>query len=236
MKIRSVLIYSFAVMAIACANEELFLKAHQNYIQKDYATALQHYQLIPNKGAAVWYNMGNCAYKMNDFKAALAYWNSAEHVSHDVQQLKAIWLNQKKLAQKIDKEIMVTTKKTYRATFPFYYLKIIPMSFLQLLFLSVWFIVWFLIYRRKKKLVPLMVLVNGICGVGLLIKQEYCQEIALVAMPTAYVYAGPHKSFHQVGTLDMLTEVAVNEQRNDWCKIKNKKIVGWMLTDSITKV
>ena len=81
-------------------NEELFLQAQKQYEQKNFDKARELFASIPNKGEAVWYNLGNCAYKMQDFQAALVYWNCAEYSATTFKQLRDIWQNKLVLCKK----------------------------------------------------------------------------------------------------------------------------------------
>src|ERR1700722_3305000 len=59
-------------------NQEIFLRAHKLYEQKEIEQAYALYQSIENKGSAVWYNMGNCNYKLGKFLEAYACWHQAK--------------------------------------------------------------------------------------------------------------------------------------------------------------
>lgn len=69
------LCWSFTLAA--STSQELFLQGNEYYKQKEYAKALSHYEKIPNKGAAVWHNMGNSAYKNGNTVHAQLYWKRA---------------------------------------------------------------------------------------------------------------------------------------------------------------
>jgi tetratricopeptide (TPR) repeat protein len=67
----------FARTLSAQTAQELFLRANEQYRAGDFDTALATYQKISPKGAAVWYNMGNCAFQKNDQARATLYWQRA---------------------------------------------------------------------------------------------------------------------------------------------------------------
>ena len=51
--------------------KESFLQANVVYAQEEFKQALYVYQRIDNKGAAVWFNMGNCWYHLKQYVDAL---------------------------------------------------------------------------------------------------------------------------------------------------------------------
>src|SRR5579872_6344111 len=88
--------YAFACLA---SEEENFLQAYRCYGNKDYARALELYQSIPSKGSSVWYNMGNCAYHMQDYAHAHVYWKQASNQAR-ADQLQDIAYNLAVLEEK----------------------------------------------------------------------------------------------------------------------------------------
>lgn len=88
MKVFFILLLFFSSFVHAQSWQEIFLQANNCYGNKEYEKALHLYEQIPNKGAATWYNMGNCAYKKGDNLHALLYWKKAERydsnaIAHD---------------------------------------------------------------------------------------------------------------------------------------------------------
>lgn len=69
------------ISAFCCARDvqETFLQANNCYKNKEYQKAFDLYNSIACKGCSTWYNMGNCAFKMNKPVDSLIYWRKAQH-------------------------------------------------------------------------------------------------------------------------------------------------------------
>lgn len=73
------------------ADNSLFAQANQSYLQKDYAKAADIYQNIINDGnenAFVYYNLGNCYYRMNKYGLAILYYEKAKLIEPNDESIK----------------------------------------------------------------------------------------------------------------------------------------------------
>ena len=59
--------------------EEIFLRANEAYHEKEFQKALSLYDTIYPKSSVVYYNMGNCWYRLGNNLEALLCWRKAEH-------------------------------------------------------------------------------------------------------------------------------------------------------------
>ncbi len=59
-------------------NQEHFLAGNQLYQQAQFQAALTEYQAINPKNSVVWYNLGNCAYHLEQYFDASLFWKRAQ--------------------------------------------------------------------------------------------------------------------------------------------------------------
>jgi hypothetical protein len=59
-------------------NQEHFLSGNQLYQQAQFQAALTAYQAINPKNSVVWYNLGNCAYHLEQYLDASLFWKRAQ--------------------------------------------------------------------------------------------------------------------------------------------------------------
>ena len=69
----------------AGSQEEIFLRANKLYQQHKFQDALTLYNTLSHKGPAVWENIGNCAYYLEDYSHAIAYWYRAQRYINSPQ-------------------------------------------------------------------------------------------------------------------------------------------------------
>ena len=79
---RSLLIFIFSVLSLIlwADNKALMQQAEQQYQTGEYAAALESYQEIENSGkesSSLYYNIGNCFYKLGESTQAILYYERA---------------------------------------------------------------------------------------------------------------------------------------------------------------
>ena len=128
--------------------EETFLRANNYYEHNDNEQAFALYQSIEHKGPAVWFNMGNCVYKRGHYVDALLYWRRAEkHATYN-----AIFTAINNNYKLLEKELRITNKRTgWRRLLQ--YLSVVPLLWMQLIFLFFWIVLLIVLRRliRKKR-------------------------------------------------------------------------------------
>jgi tetratricopeptide (TPR) repeat protein len=66
------------VRVVAGNVQEVFLKGNVAYLAGNIDGALKLYQTIDPKGPAVWYNLGNCYYRIGNYPEAIVAWRRAQ--------------------------------------------------------------------------------------------------------------------------------------------------------------
>ena len=235
--IRKIIIILFSLFVLemqAQQAQELFLHGNKAYEFGEYPVALRHYQSIRKKGAAVWYNMGNCYYHTQDYARAIACWQRSlkgalPSAYADAQRNSAL------AYQKLGKSRTVTIfeRVLSRATHR------MPIAIAQLLFLCIWFFLWIIALRWYKTgfIYALMFfLCVGVLFFGMVLMRQYryqTQQHGIVVDPIVSLYAGPHSHFHAMGTIEIGDAIELIEKRPGWYKVSKGGQYGWVLADTI---
>ena len=207
------------------------------YEQKEYDQASVLLRDIHPKNSVIWYNMGNCAYKKNEYEYALSYWRCAyASASSDVK--KHIAYNIDVVEQKMGRSNQTSFVKNIYDAY-----RSIPLIIFQLFFLLPWFLLLLFIKRYKhgtkyKSLFFVSLLfMTIVSGVVLGFKYHIIkQRRGIVMKHQVSLFAGPDEQYHILGFLDGASEVVVHEQRPSWYKISYKQGSGWLMQDSIVVV
>lgn len=230
-------LFFFTSFVMARDVEETFLRANKYYQENKLVEAKEEYEKINNKGTATWYNLGNCHYKLDDHINALVCWRRAQQqaVSHELDSI----------AYNID----VVEDKLGKHTEQTWYTKLehvlLPRSLfmLQALFLIFWYLLFVCMrwYKRgmhyKTVALALLFVFNAISISALVMKYQInarCQGI--VVQQKASLFAGPDEHYHVVSSVDCADEVIIQEQRENWCKVKYKDTVGWLQKSSVASI
>jgi hypothetical protein len=222
----------------AASEQELFLRGNDYYGKHEYVSALNAYEAMQNKGRSVWYNMGNCAYKIGNKPQALAYWKRSQQGAH-AHELADIQYN----IHVLEKEYETHTEKYFwqrlysvisEAATPY------SLTMLQMVFLAVWFLLLYVWkkYGYKNFWLLLGVLaINILCAALLIVKYSTMhQRVGIVTGNQVALYAGPNEQYHTLGLVDEMAQVLVQEQRNSWCKVNYAQLTGWVPSDKILVV
>ena len=225
MKLLYLFLFTFFSLS-AQSWQESFLHANEYYKNKNYDEALRLYQKIPNKTAAVWYNMGNCSYKKSDYAHALLYWQRARSLANQG------------LCKAIDYNCAQAYKKINMQPLPSSIFPHIPPLLLQIAFLAFFILflsTYFFLLKKKKLLVAIIANIT-LAFLGILNYASYSKSIqtkGFVITPVANLYAGPDTHYGQKGTITMGNTLPVLDKKNKWLKVANGKEIGWLAENNI---
>lgn len=228
----------WCVSYINAQPQEQFLHANYMYNAGDYQAAFDVYNAIPNKGRAVWYNMGNCAYKNKNYLDALIYWTRAERCATwseyvDIQTNKAhahhiLGIPQPK------KHIF----ESYQwCALPWYWSWFFIQS-ICVIIAMVLFVLWSRsVYRWQR--ISLLCMYILLCLGGYHLYRWYQiqhAQYAYVSDKSTNVYNRPDIRSHERGKLSYISKVCILEQLDDWSKIKAHGVTGWVQTTSLSVI
>ncbi len=220
----------FSALHANSADEETFLRGNQLYMQEKYADAIKSYERMNNTSNAVWYNLGNCFYQQGDYLRAYAYWRKAAKTASG-HQYQAIAANIRMAEKHLGKEpnFFDTTWSVVDSWSPLA---------TQLLFLFFWCILLGLAcawYKKRRWLLLLILVFVALCAAGAVGLKYYRmhRQIGIITKDQAQIFTGPDTSYQSIAQLPHATEVAIVEQREQWIKIKDKHLKGWMAREDL---
>lgn len=225
--------------ALARDVQETVLMAHKLFEQGQIDQALELYDSIEKKGAATWYNKGMCYYKKGDYLNALVCWKKAER--------DARWGELPDIQYNIDqayKELNIQPDNTfihslYRRVMR--YLSLLTFYGWQLLFLAEWMLLLLLAARlargRRYGMLSILSLLVVLLAAALYMKHDICNtQYGIVVKNNLVVYAGPDKAFHELGNLTRAYQITVCENQENWLKVRDDVLVGWVCHEGIALV
>lgn len=215
-----------------------FSQANDLYKQMKYTDAYKLYQDIEQPNARVYFNMGNCAFELNQYGRSLWHFRQAEELwgFADRKDLKN---NIKLVMNKLEKARSFKSNANQWAFSVVYDLtKSFPLIIFQILFLLFWtclFVYARRLIRRKQKMVfALLVMGVFISGALLLIRQERAiRSWGIVLEREVALYAGPNETYQKIGTLYEGKELLIEQERKDFVRVKSKNAQGWILRSSL---
>ena len=214
-----------------------FNKAHSFYKEKEFEAALKLYQEIEPKTSALFYNIGNCYYKLNQYSKALAAWKKAQHDWgwRSMQELRHnIFQAEKKLNLISEKSSGLKSLTSLFNTQVTLLLIRTPVLWFQLLALISWILLFgYISYaRRKKKKIVTVPLFMTLALVVSLLGLKYGQKSqvqAIVINSDAVVRSGPGDDFQSLSTIPEGTTVTVKKNVDGYAKIQSAKAtIGWI--------
>lgn len=203
---------------------DLFAQAHNLYQKKECTQALALYDQIPHKGAATWYNMGNCAYKLNDQIHALLYWKRAYHFGNATIQKNS--LENMKLLSIPHRDAATSHAQTNP----------LLMQILFFCIFSVFLILGYFLVRTKRWVFLAMCFSVLVYAGYVTYQVSIAAKQALVMHNDATLHAGPGPEFHQLGTLNAGTTVTILKQYPEWAQITFDGQRGWIENKQIEKI
>ncbi len=228
-------------------SEESFLLATQAYKSGDFSKAYEEFAKIPEKNAAIHYNLGNCAYQQGKYGYALLHWRRAERDwgFFGREELSA---NMKLVRKKIsvsegeqkDQGPLVTILSsgkalknacvsTIRAT---------PIIWLQILVLLLWMVLFGALrylFRHKHKIIITFLFISQVLAAGMLaLKYNYTLKMSgVIVEKTVPFMSGPGKTYTQIMLLPEAKECVILKESDGYYKVKTNGSVGWIQKSAV---
>lgn len=231
----NVLIFFLFLFGFQCSwaesNQEKFLRANLLYSQGAFDKALEKYSLTPDN-MAKWFNLGNCFYKLGYYAQAMALYKKALKLAESYKDYENINFNIEKTKEKLGKNSSDFSYSLMQ------YVRLLPMIYLQVLFLFIWYIT-FLLFRKlinKKAYLRLFCLMFvSLITLGLIIDRyvEQNKKTGIIISGDNLIYAGPDKNYHIIGKLNLSDEVYIKKQVSGWMQVSNSTVKGWVSANFI---
>lgn len=219
-------------------NQEQFIAAHALYDAQQYQKALDGYDAIADKTSAVWYNMGNCAFQLEQYDLAVLYWRKAERGAPAELQ-KHIIRNMQHAAQHIadlhhKQPHAIAHHQLKQWLLPF------SLLFWQLIFLVLWALFMlacaYYMYRARGLVLAMLFGVVGVSGVLLYHRHTYAAHQYAITLQATDLFVGPNKEYHALTQIPSGSEVRLLEHREGWHKVRYRDLVGWVFADTLAEV
>lgn len=228
-----IIFFILSLMDYDCfaTTQETFLYANSLYAQGDYGKAQTLYESISNKGAAVWYNLGNCYYHLERYPEALACWKRSCMFGNY-----SWYADVKHNCKHVQELLGVQKNDLWYEPFIQYIMKY-SLLWWQLLVIILCSVVAFLILwgDNKKyqagKIALCCTLCLGISCLGIRYWQS-SRNFAFIVQE-ASLMAGTDERFSKLAQLKKGEEVLVYEQQGPWVKVATGETIGWILAESI---
>ena len=225
------------------ANDSLFINANEHYANENYLEAIEKYESIINnnlESAELYYNLGNCYYKIDEIHKAIYYYEKTlKHTSDFNDATENILLCQSKLIDKID----VMPELFYKTIF----MKIKnSLSFNNWFYLTI-LLIWlafllsiFRIFRSKKTFILTNLLIVSLIlfFITSSVNRDYTNiRSAIIYVSSTNIMSAPSEKSTKLFTLHIGTKINIQDQIGNWLNINilnGKK--GWILLKDIKEI
>ncbi len=248
-RLRNIIVLLLTVTTLLAAqsgSKRFFEEGNQAYAQGDYHTALQWYQRIESMGyesSELYYNIGNCYYKLDEIGNAILYYERARKLTpHDKEILENLQLANLKVVDRIELPPRFILFEWWDA-FKFYLTlpqltRLSAISYVLFVLLLTLYI--FLRHPRWRKVVLIFMITAAVFMLitsyllYLNVQHEKENKEAVVLAPVVTVLSAPEENGTDVFVLHEGVKVRLGEQRGEWVKIslpdgKN----GWLKMETL---
>ncbi len=209
-----------------------FEQGNTAYREGNYQEAIQHYQAVLNTGfesSQVYYNLGNCYYKLDQIGRAILYYEKALRIDPNDPDIRLnLEIANLKTADRLEtppKFFLFAWWDSLKRAFSQKELTYLLLGFYILSILLV--IAWlFLRFHRRRGWVVTLLSISATLTVlwaYLLISSiqaESQQRSAIVLPASVSVLSAPEENSTDVFILHAGVKVSVEEQRGEWMKIR----------------
>jgi len=229
--------------------DEVFQTASQSYENKDFAQSLQQFLSIENEGiinADLYYNIGNCYFRLNQIGKAILYYEKAlkvdSHHNAAKRNLKYVLTFTKDKQADDETDFLSSFKEKIFSFFSLNFLCVSSLFFFIAIILMINIII--IKFRNREKTVPIFIIsifvvflvISGI--LSFLKFNSYHQENQAVLISSTVIgYSGPDEEFTRVFTIHEGMIFEIEKQENDWSLIKLPNgLGGWILSETFERI
>jgi len=250
-KIISTFFLAFLAFSIFAVNQidAIHQEATNAYNDKDYQTALEKFSLIENEGiinADLYYNIGNCYFRINEIGRAILYFKKSLKVESDHQAARrnleyALTFTK----DKQNSENVNVIRSFWLKAFDSFSINLLAIITLVIFSIIIMLICLMIIhYRNREKTVPIFIttififLFSAFLIISILKWQEFHKTDEAVLLSTSAIgFSGPGEDFTRVFTIHegMIFTIERNEENWSLIKLENG-LGGWIKKDTFVKI
>jgi len=239
---------TLSISSFATPQEQL-KTANDSYSKGKYEEAIKQYQSIlseDNISTDIYYNLGNCYYKIDDVPNAILNYEKALKLKPDNEDvLFNLKMANKLTIDKIDRLPELFIGSTWRnlvtsKTVDGWAYYTIGLIFLSLLFFVSYLLMQQIIIKKAGFYAGLFFL--GLSLFTFLMAAQHNGIVkqaseAIIFAPTITIQSEPNENSEALFTLHEGTKITLLEENNDWSKIKLPNgNVGWIKSEEIKKI
>lgn len=243
-----ILLFCFSSIAIA-QNSKLFEDANSLYNEGKYQEAIHNYLKIAESkehSAALYFNLGNTYYKLNQIAPSIYYYEKALYLSPSDNYIKTNLLFAQNMTvdalEILPQTGLLKITQSIIGKLSYHTWGIMAIVFMML-FVTSFLLYYFSIYQGKKRLFFVISMVTFlICICSLLFAFNQKSHIknknpAIIFAQEISINSEPNNRSEEVFILHEGTKVNVEEEMGDWKKIKliDGK-TGWLPSSEIKEI
>lgn len=241
------LLFSLSCTALWAVNsfQQDFSKANRLYEEGKYNEALKTYRQIERQGAhwKLFYNMGNCLYKLNDYvKAKICYLRAERLKPFDESIQKNIETVDKKFSDKIPEDKPDFIARVIKKIETLISLNFVSLVLLISIFLLNLFI--FLSIKKGKKRVLIYGIAFSLMIVILLfsyhvyrVRKQNARDTAVIVKTESILRSGPGETNTILFKVNPGLKVKIIDKSSDWVQVSaSKEIAGWVEENNIERI
>ena len=223
--------------------------AISSYNDKDYQTALEKFSLLENEGiinADLYYNIGNCYFRINEVGRSILYFKKAIKVRSDHSAARRNL--EYALTFTIDKQEsddQSVIRSFWLRAFDSISINLLAIITLIIFSIIIMFICLMIIhYKNREKTVPIFIttififLFSVFFIISILKWQEFNKTDEAVLLSTSAIgYSGPGEDFTRVFTIHEGMIFTIEKSEDNWSLIKLENgLGGWINKDTFVRI
>ncbi len=247
----STILLGFIVISIFAANqiELIHQEAIDSYNEKDYQTALEKFSLIENEGIVnsdLYYNIGNCYFRINEIGRAILYFKKALKVRSDHQSARrnleyALTFTK----DKQDSGNISVIRSFWLKAFDSFSINLLAIITLIIFVMIIMLISMMIIhYKSREKTIPIFLttififLFSAFLIISILKWQEFHKTDEGVLLSTSAIgFSGPGEDFTRVFTIHEGMIFTIERSEENWSLIKLENgLGGWINKDTYVRI
>ncbi|GAB4365526.1 MAG: tetratricopeptide repeat protein [Calditrichia bacterium] len=221
----------FFTMLPAQELNQLFLQANKAYTSEKYQEAIELYQGILSQGyqsAEVYFNLGNCYYRLNEIGQAILYYEKARQldpqdpdIQYNLELANLRVIDRVEMPPRFFLFEWWDEIKTFYSIHQLTYLVLILFS-ATLVILMIWL---YIRNYRFKRLVLSLSVITAILTIFwayiffIRVREYHTHREAIILVPSVTVFSAPDENSTDVFVLHEGVKVYLDDQRSDWVKI-----------------
>ena len=246
-----ILIFAFSITGILSANDNLLLleEANKSYTEDNFEKAIELYEKVIDNGsesAAVYFNLGNAWFKMNNMPEAILYYEKARKLTpYDADILFNLQVANSRIVDKIESVPEIFYVRWWKNLLYFFSVDqwaAISLSAFGLLMLMLLFFMLSNWYWLRKTAFWMGIIFLLIAGASYSLANQKHQSFikehqAIVFTPTLTVKSSPSETGIDVFVIHEGSKVQITDHIGDWLEVEIANgSVGWIKEEDVKKI